>query len=64
MKLWEMRHREVGKYAELHDIKRIADFGCSEGELINRLSRSEILEHIVGVDFDCKVLETTKNVRL
>ena len=53
MKLWEMRHCEVSKYAATHNIKRVADFGCSEGELITRLSRSEIIEHLVGIDFDC-----------
>jgi len=52
MSLNEMRHLEISRFIEHHNITRIMDLGCCEGALIQRLARSSTIELLVGVDID------------
>lgn len=47
-----MRHLEISRFIEQHNITRIMDLGCCEGSLIQRLARSSSIELLVGVDID------------
>ena len=39
MKIWEQRHLAVSKLIEKHGIRKVLDIACSDGKLIQRLSR-------------------------
>ncbi|XP_046845507.1 small RNA 2'-O-methyltransferase-like [Xenia sp. Carnegie-2017] len=41
--------------------KKVIDFGCSEGKLINQLKKVECVEELVGIDIDLDTLEFNKN---
>lgn len=52
MSMNEMRHLEIGYIIENHKIGSLIDFGCCEGLLIKKLSRSAKLRLLVGVDIE------------
>lgn len=52
MPVWQLRHLQVSRFIEKHQISKVLDIGCAEGTLINRLSRSYELEKLIGIDFD------------
>lgn len=60
--VWELRHVKVSELIARLNLKRIIDFGCSEGELMLRLSRSEKIELFVGIDIDQEVVQEAKKV--
>ncbi len=47
MKIWEQRHLAVSKFIEEKSITKIMDIACSDGKLIQRISRSSTLEYVV-----------------
>ena len=64
MKVWELRHLEVSRFIEQHHITKVFDIACSDGKLINRLSRTHSTELLVGIDIDSKVFRDACNVHI
>ena len=52
MKIWEMRHLAVSKLIANKQITRVLDIACSNGKLLQRLSRESSMELLVGIDID------------
>ena len=57
MNLHQMRHSRIAEIIESKNISRVMDLGCSEGELLRRLTRNSNITSIVGVDIDEAVLK-------
>ena len=63
MTLNQRRHHTVSKIIERHGISSMIELGCSEGELLLRMSRAECVDLLVGVDIDKEVIKrASKNV--
>lgn len=52
MSMNQMRHLEVDRIIEERHITSFIDFGCSEGLLLQKLSRSDAIQLAIGVDKD------------
>ena len=52
MTMNQMRHLEVSRAIEAKGIISVLDLGCSEGLLLQKLSRSEQIQLLVVVDVD------------
>jgi hypothetical protein len=52
MTMNQMRHLQVSRVIEANSVLSVLDLGCSEGLLLQKLSRSETIQLLVGVDKD------------
>jgi ribosomal protein L11 methylase PrmA len=52
MSMNQMRHLEIDRIIETHNIDSLIDLGCSEGLLLQKLCRSESIQLAIGVDID------------
>jgi hypothetical protein len=62
MAIWQQRHLKVSEYVQELGITRVMDIGCSNAELLVRLSRCSDLTLLVGVDVDDHAINLAKHV--
>lgn len=64
MSINQLRHSTVFQLFEEHNISKLLDLGCSEGQFLRMAARSPKLEHLVGLDIEEEALRESAIVTL